>query len=115
MTCGKPMRGPLQHPLPNQYGSCTGSPRRARMGPAWHCWLGHLHNKLSQKLKELEKLDIIEKTTGPTHWASIVIAVPKSDEDICLCVDMRRANLDVKGERHLIPTIEEFTPRDEPK
>ena len=57
---------------------------------------------------ELEELDIIEKTTGPTHWVSPVIVVPKSDADIRLCVDMRRANLAVKRERHPIPTIEEL-------
>ena len=70
----------------------------------------HLRDKLSQKLKELEKLDIIEKcpTHGPTHWASPVIVVPKSDGDIRLFVDMRRANLAVKRKRHLIPTIEEL-------
>ena len=62
----------------------------------------HLRDKLSQKLKELEKLDIIEKTTGPTHWVSPVIVVPKSDRDIRLCVDMRRANLAVKRKRHPI-------------
>ena len=68
----------------------------------------HLRDKLSQILKELEELDIIQKTTGPTHWVSLVIVVPKSDGDIRLCVDMRRANLAVKRERYLIPTIEEL-------
>ena len=68
----------------------------------------HLHDKLSQKLKELEKLDIIEKTTGPTHWVSPVIVVPKSHGDIHLCVDMRRANLAVKREIHPIPTTKEL-------
>ena len=68
----------------------------------------HLRDKLSQKLKELEELDIIKKTTGPAHWASPVISVPKSDEDIRLCVDMRRANLAVKRERRPIPTIKEL-------
>ena len=68
----------------------------------------HLRDKLSQKLKELEKFDIIEKTTGPIHWVSPVIVVLKSDGDIRLCVDMRRANLAIKRERHPIPTIEEL-------
>ena len=68
----------------------------------------HLRDELSQKLKELEELDIIEKTTGPTHWVSPVIVVPKSDGDIRLCVDMRKANLAVKRKRHPIPTIEEL-------
>ena len=68
----------------------------------------HLRDKLSQKLKELEELDIIKKTTGLTHWVSPVIVVPKSDGDIRLCVDMRRANLGVKREKHPIATIEEL-------
>ena len=68
----------------------------------------HLRGKLSQKPKELEELDIIEKTIGPTHWVSPVIVVPKSDGDIRLCVDMRRANLPVKRERQPIPTIVEL-------
>ena len=68
----------------------------------------HLRDKLSQKLKELEKLDIIEKTTDPTHWVSPVIVVPKSDGDIRLCVDMKRANLAVKRKRHPIQTIGEL-------
>ena len=68
----------------------------------------HRRDKLSQTLKEFEELNIIEKTTGPTHWASLVIAVPKSDGDIRLCVDMRKANLAVKRERYPISTIEEL-------
>ena len=68
----------------------------------------HLRIKLSQKLKELQELDIIEKTTGSTHWALPVITVPKSDGDIRLCVDMRRANSAIKRKRHPIPTIEEL-------
>ena len=53
-------------------------------------------------MKELKELDIIKKTTGPTHWAIRIIAVPKSDRDICLRADIRRANLAVKREKHPI-------------
>ena len=71
----------------------------------------HLRYKLSWKFKELEKLDIIRKKAGPIHRASPVTAVPKSDRDICLCVEIRRANVSVKSERHPIPTIEELLPK----
>ena len=62
---------------------------------------------MSVKLQELERLDIIEKVTGPPPWVSLVIVVPKADNDIRLCVEMRQANKAVLRERHLIPTIEE--------
>ena len=63
--------------------------------------------KLAEKLEELEKLDIIEKAEGPTPWVSPVVIVPKKNNDIRLCVDMRQANEAVIRERHPIPTVDE--------
>ena len=68
-----------------------------------------LREKLENKLKELEQLDIIEPVSGPCDWVSAVVCVPKSGgKDIRLCVDMRRGNLAVKRERFPIPTIDEI-------
>ncbi|KAL9967186.1 hypothetical protein ACROYT_G025364 [Oculina patagonica] len=67
----------------------------------------HLRDKLSDKLDELVKLDIIEKVSGPSLWVSPVVVVPKPSGDIRLCVDMRQANMAVKRERYPIPTIDE--------
>ena len=67
----------------------------------------HLRDKLSDKLDELVKLDIIEKVSGPSSWVSPVVVVPKPSGDIRLCVDMRQANMAVKRERYPIPTIDE--------
>ena len=58
-------------------------------------------------MKELFKLDIIEKVSGPGSWVSPVVVVPKSTGDIRLCVDMWRANMAVKRERNPIPIIDE--------
>ena len=55
----------------------------------------HLRDKLSDKLDELVKLDIIEKVSGPNSWVSPVVVVPKPSGDIRLCVDMRQANMAV--------------------
>ncbi|KAK3092068.1 hypothetical protein FSP39_024885 [Pinctada imbricata] len=66
-----------------------------------------LRDRLEQKLDELENLDIIEKATGPTTWVSPVVVVPKGQDDIRICVDMRRANSAVKRERYPIPTMAE--------
>ena len=67
----------------------------------------HLREKLGNKLDELESLDIIEKVNGPTEWLSPVVCVPKGNDDIRLCVDMRVANRAVKRERYPIPTVDE--------
>ena len=67
----------------------------------------HLRDKLSDKLDELVKLDIIEKVSGPSSWVSPVVVVPKPSGDIRLCVDMRQANMAVKREHYPIPTIDE--------
>ena len=67
----------------------------------------HLRDKLTNKLKELVELDIIEKVSGPSTWVSPVVVVPKPTGDIRLCVDMWQANIAVKRERYPIPTIDE--------
>ena len=66
-----------------------------------------LRQKVSEKLDELENLDVIEKVSGPTPWVSPVIVVPKPSGDIRLCVDMRQANRAIIRERHPIPTIDD--------
>ena len=63
----------------------------------------HLRDKLSDKLDELVKLDIIEKVSGPSLWVSPVVVVPKPSGDIRL----RQANMAVTRERHPILNIDE--------
>ena len=45
-----------------------------------------------EKLKELQDLDIIEDVEGITPWVSPLVAVPKSNGNVGVCFDMRRAN-----------------------
>ena len=60
-----------------------------------------LRGKVDKKLNELLQEDIIEKVpSGPTEWTSPLVVVPKPDDDICICVDMRTANQAIKRERH---------------
>ncbi|KAK3700539.1 hypothetical protein QZH41_000759 [Actinostola sp. cb2023] len=67
----------------------------------------HVREAVDKKLQELEDLDIIESVTGPTPWVSPLVAVPKSNGEVRVCVDMRRVNEAVIRERHPIPTLEE--------
>ena len=67
-----------------------------------------LRDKVEKKLVKLEELDIIEPVVDtPTAWVSPVVIIPKSNGDVRLCVDMRRANEAVVRERYPIPTVEE--------
>ena len=52
----------------------------------------HLQKKVIEKIRELEKMDIIEEINGPTDWVSPLIVTPKKDGDIRIIIDMRRAN-----------------------
>ena len=63
--------------------------------------------RVEEKLQELEKLDVIEKVKGPTHWISPMVPAKKTDGDIRLCLDMRRPNEAIIRERHPVPTVEE--------
>lgn len=58
-----------------------------------------LRDKLNKKLDELLELDIIEEVSGLSSCVSPVVVIPKED-DIRLCVDMRRANSAVNRERY---------------
>ncbi len=67
----------------------------------------NIRGKLEDKLNELEGMGIIEKVEGPSPWVSPLVVVPKPSGEICICLDMRRANDAVIQERYPIPTVEE--------
>ena len=66
-----------------------------------------MREKVESKLKELEDLEVIEKLEGPTPWVSALVPIPKSNNDIRLCVDMRCANKAIQRERFPLPNIDE--------
>ena len=71
----------------------------------------HLRKKVETELKNLEKLDIIEKVSGPTPWVSPIVITPKKNNDIRICVDMRLPNQAIKRTRHYMPTIDDIMSR----
>ena len=58
----------------------------------------HIHDKVEKAVKDLEKEGIIEPVpdTQPTTWISPIVAVPKNDRTVRICVDMRIANTAIK-------------------
>ena len=58
-----------------------------------------------------EKVVIIEKAlpTQATPWISALVAVPKKDGSVRICVDMHKASQAIKRVRYLIPTVDEIS------
>lgn len=68
-----------------------------------------LEEAVDKKIEELLKQGIIEPVDGPSKWVSPVVIIPK-ENDVRICVDMRRANEAVERENHPLPTMEDFLP-----
>ena len=71
----------------------------------------HIREKVGEALKELESEGIIKPVPDdqPTPWVSPIVAVPKKDGSVRICVDMRLANQTIQRVRHLIPTVEDVS------
>ena len=67
-----------------------------------------MRKKVEAELKRLEELDIIEKVKGPTPWISPIVVVPKKNNTLRICVDMRQPNRAIERERHITPTIDDI-------
>lgn len=66
-----------------------------------------MREQVKEKLEEMLKDGLIEKVEGPTLWLSPLVVVPKPNNDIRLCIDMRQANAAVQRERFPLPNIDE--------
>lgn len=59
-----------------------------------------MRDTIDKKLDELLSKGIIEEIPNiPTEWVSSLVVVPKPDEDIRVCVDMRKVNEAIVRER----------------
>lgn len=71
----------------------------------------HLRAKVDAELSRLQDEDIIERVpdTEATEWISPIVIVPKKEDKIRLCIDMRAANTAIKRIRHPIPTVQDIS------
>ena len=63
---------------------------------------------MEEEHEGLQKLEIIEQVNGPTSWVNPTVAVPKKDNKIRLCLDMRRGNETIIRERQIKPKVEDI-------
>ena len=58
----------------------------------------------------MQKLDIIEPAPGKATWLNPVVPDLKPNGKMRLSLDMRKANVAIERERHVIPKLEEILP-----
>lgn len=63
---------------------------------------------VDDKIQEMLRTDIIELAVGPPEWISPMVVVPKGQNDIRLCIDMRRPNEAIQREHYPLPVIDTF-------
>ncbi|XP_014668802.1 PREDICTED: uncharacterized protein K02A2.6-like [Priapulus caudatus] len=68
----------------------------------------HVRKAVERELDKLKEMDVIEKVSGPTPWVSPIVVVPKKNNEVRICVEMRKANEAVKRTKHVMPTIDEL-------
>lgn len=70
-----------------------------------------IKDKLKDKLNELEKRGVIEKTDENSEWVQGVIVVSKKDNSLRVCLDPADLNKYILDDSFLIPTLDELTAR----
>ena len=71
----------------------------------------HIREKVKHAIHQLVADDIIGKVppTQTTPWMRAIVAVPKKDGTVRICVDMRKANCAIQRVCYLIPTVADIS------
>ncbi|CAM1322183.1 Uncharacterised protein r2_g3063 [Pycnogonum litorale] len=67
-----------------------------------------MKEKVEEELKRLEIDDIIRPITSPTEWCAPIVAVPKKNGKVRLCVDFTKLNEGVMRENFPLPTTDQL-------
>ncbi|KAK7096429.1 hypothetical protein V1264_005727 [Littorina saxatilis] len=67
-----------------------------------------LKGKVKAELEKLEKQEVIRPVTQPTDWCAPIVAVPKSNGKVRLCVDLTKLNESVRRENFPLPSTDQL-------
>ena len=62
---------------------------------------------MTEELKRMEELGVISKVDEPTPWCAGIVAVPKKNGTVRICVDLKPLNKYVLREIYPLPTVDE--------
>lgn len=66
----------------------------------------HLRKAIKAEVDRLVAEDVIEKVSGPKEWVSNVVAIPKANGKVRVCLDARVINTAIERETYPIPTLD---------
>lgn len=69
-----------------------------------------LTDLVEKKLDKLLQLDIIEPVNEASRWVSPMVPILKGENDVRICLDMRRVNEAILRVNHPLPTIDDLLP-----
>ena len=64
--------------------------------------------KVKTELQRLENMGVISRVEEPTDWCAGIVVVPKPVGRVRICVDLTKLNLNVRCERHILPSVEQI-------
>ena len=67
-----------------------------------------MKGKVQEELKKLEEQDIIRPVETPTDWCAPIVAVPKPNGNVRLCIDFTKLNESVRRETFPLPTTDQL-------
>ena len=70
-----------------------------------------LRPQLKDTLDALEAQGIIAQVTTPTRWISSIVAVPKKNGKLRICLDPKDLNRAIQREKYQLPTMEDIATR----
>ena len=63
--------------------------------------------KAQEELEKMESMGVISKAEQPTQWCAGMVAVPKKNGNLRICVDLKHLNEAVQREVHPLPKVNE--------
>lgn len=67
-----------------------------------------LYDKVHKELQRMLQFGVIQEVSEPTSWCSPMVAVPKGDGTVRICVDYTSLNESVQREHYQLPLAEEI-------
>ena len=66
-----------------------------------------LRPRLKKALDDLEAQDVVALVTTPTSWISSIVAVPKKNGKLHICLDPKDLNRAIQRKNYQLPTVED--------